>query len=290
VESVRPAAEAKGAHLQTELDPMADLFRLDRNRFQQVIWNLVHNAVKFTPSGGAVKVRLRYLNGQAVIGVIDTGIGIAPEFLPFVFDRFRQADGSITRRHGGLGLGLAIVRSLVEMHGGTVDVESAGLGQGAIFRITLPAPPPEGFSYEASLTAATNHQISVPDSAPKLSGLRALVVDDESDQRELLAAVLSMKEAEVRTAGGIAEAMRIVTAWRPEIVIADIAMPGGGGYELIRRMRSEGIKAPAIAITAYAGDEDRLRALASGFQMHMPKPVELYELVVSIASLTERLT
>src|SRR5262249_30218195 len=167
-------------------------FRLDRNRFQQVIWNLAHNAVKFTPSGGAVKVRLRYHSGRAEIEVIDNGIGIASEFLPFVFDRFRQADGSITRSHGGLGLGLAIARSLVEMHGGTVDVESAGLGQGATFRITLPAPSPDGLSYEAPPAPVTNHQTAAADSAPKLSGLRALVVDDEADARELLAAVLSI--------------------------------------------------------------------------------------------------
>src|SRR5262245_18363149 len=290
VESVRPAAEAKGISLRTDLAPMADMLRLDRNRFQQVIWNLVHNAVKFTPPEGAVKVLLRRVNGQAEIKVIDTGIGIAPEFLPFVFDRFRQADGSITRRHGGLGLGLAIVWSLVEMHGGTVDVESAGLGQGATFRVRLPPPLPYDLKYDALPKAATNHQVAVPDSAPKLSGLRALVVDDEADQRELLAAALSLKEAEVRTAGDIAEAMEIMTAWRPEIVVADIAMPEGGGYELIMRMRSEGIKTPAIAITAYAGDEDRLRALTAGFRMHLPNPVELYELLVGIANLTGRMT
>src|SRR5262245_5516650 len=149
VETVRPAAEAKRISLRTDLNPIADMFQLDRNRFQQVIWNLVHNAVKFTPTGGAVKVRLRYLNSHANIEVIDTGIGIASEFLPFVFDRFRQADGSITRRHGGLGLGLAIVRSLVEMHGGTVDVESAGLGHGAAFRISLPPAPPDKHSSQA---------------------------------------------------------------------------------------------------------------------------------------------
>ncbi|MBO0857943.1 MAG: response regulator [Chloracidobacterium sp.] len=294
VESVRPAAEAKKVSLQMDLAPMADLFSLDRNRFQQVVWNLVHNAIKFTPSGGAVKVRLGYPNRRAEIEVIDTGIGIASEFLPFVFDRFRQADGSITRSHGGLGLGLAIVRSLVEMHGGTIAVESAGLGKGATFRITLPEQQPDehspdGFPFDSPPPTAMNHNVAA-DSAPKLSGMRALVVDDESDARELLATVLSMSEAEVRTAGGVADAMRIITAWPPEIVIADIAMPGGGGYELIQRLRSEGIKAPAIAITAHAGDEDRLRALAAGFQMHMPKPVELYELMMSIASLTGRLT
>jgi signal transduction histidine kinase/DNA-binding response OmpR family regulator len=286
VESVRPAAEAKGLRLQADLDPMMDMFYLDPNRFQQVIWNLVHNAVKFTPAGGSVDVRLRSLNNQAEIEVIDTGIGIASEFLPFVFDRFRQADGSITRKHGGLGLGLAIVRSLVEMHGGTVGVESAGLSQGAIFRITLPAPLP----YEAPLVAATNHDGVIPDSAPMLSGLRALVVDDHADARELLATILSKKEAEVRTAGGVTEAMRIMTAWQPEIVISDIAMPGGGGYELIRRMRSGGSKAPAIAITGRASDEDRLRVLAAGFHLHLPKPVEPYDLVVSVANLTGRLT
>jgi signal transduction histidine kinase/DNA-binding response OmpR family regulator len=288
VESVRPAAEAKGVSLRTDLDPMEDLFRIDRNRFQQVIWNLVHNAVKFTHPEGDVKVRLRRVNGQAEIEVVDTGIGIASEFLPFVFDRFRQADGSITRRHGGLGLGLAIVRSLVEMHGGVVDVESAGLGEGATFRVRLPLP--DDLKYELTSKAPTNHQVDVPDSAPKLSGLRALVVDDEADQRELLAAALSLKEAEVRTAGEITEAMEIMSAWRPEIVVADIAMPDGGGYELIRRMHGQGIKTPVIAITAYARDEDRLRALAAGFRMHLPKPIELYELLVSIASLTGRLT
>jgi signal transduction histidine kinase/DNA-binding response OmpR family regulator len=287
VESVRPSAESKGVSLRTDLDPVEDLFRIDRNRFQQVIWNLVHNAVKFTHPEGAVKVCLRRVNGQAEIEVVDTGIGIAPEFLPFVFDRFRQADGSITRRHGGLGLGLAIVRSLVEMHGGAVDVESAGLGHGATFRVRLPLH--YDLNYELTSKTPTNHQVDVPDSAPKLSGLRALVVDDEADQRELLAAALSLKEAEVRTAGDITEAMEIMTAWRPEIVIADIAMPDGGGYELIRRMRGQEIKTPAIAITAHARDEDRLRALAAGFRLHLPKPIELYELLVSIASLTGRL-
>jgi CheY-like chemotaxis protein len=253
-----------------------------------VIWNLVQNAVKFTPDGGAVKVLLRYLNGQAYIEVIDTGIGIAPEFLPFVFDRFRQADGTITRKHGGLGLGLAIVQSLVEMHGGTVEVESDGEGQGATFRIILPLP--DGISSEATPTPPASSEIDMPESAPKLSGLRALVVDDEADARDLMATILRMKEADVQTAENVAEAMRIINDWTPDIVISDIAMPGGGGYELIRRLRKGGNKAPAIAITAHAGDEARLRALAAGFQMHLPKPVEPFELIVSIASLTRRLT
>ncbi|HEX2488733.1 MAG TPA: response regulator [Blastocatellia bacterium] len=296
VESVRPSAESKGIRLEMELDPMpasmpdsgVDALQLDPNRFQQVIWNLVQNAVKFTPDGGAVKVRLRYQNRQVYIEVIDTGIGIAPEFLPFVFDRFRQADGSITRKHGGLGLGLAIVQSLVEMHGGTVEVESDGEAQGATFRIILPLPA--GISSEATPTTSESPQFAMPESAPKLSGLRALVVDDEADSRDLMATILRMKEADVQTAENVAEAMRIITDWTPDIVISDIAMPGGGGYELLRRLRKRGNNAPAIAITAHAGDEARLRALAAGFQMHLPKPVEPFELIVSIASLTRRLT
>jgi CheY-like chemotaxis protein len=290
VESVRPEAEAKGIRLQKDLDPAVHMFLLDPNRFQQVIWNLVQNAVKFTPAGGAVEVRLRYLNGQAEIEVIDTGIGIAPEFLPFVFDRFRQANGSITRKHGGLGLGLAIVQSLVEMHGGTVGVESAGEGQGSTFKITLPPPLPEELPREAHPMAETSQETIMPDSAPKLSGLRVLVVDDQADMRELLATMLCMENAEVRTAGSIDETMRIMTTWNPEILICDIAMPGGSGYELIRRLRDGGCNVPAIAITARAGVEDHAISLAAGFQMHLPKPIEPHELAVSIASLTGRLT
>jgi signal transduction histidine kinase len=289
VESVRPEAEAKGVCLQKSLDPAVHLFEIDPNRFQQVIWNLVQNAVKFTPAGGAVEVRLRYLNGQAEIEVVDTGVGIAPEFLPFVFDRFRQANGSITRKHGGLGLGLAIVRSLVEMHGGKVGVESAGEGQGSTFRITLP-PPGEGLPREAIPTAETGRGVIAPDSTPKLSGLRVLVVDDQADMRDLLSTILCLEKAEVRTADSIDETMLIMTAWSPEIIVSDIAMPGGGGYELIRRLRDSGCDVPAIAITARAGVEDSASSLAAGFQLHLPKPIEPYDLVVCVASLTGRLT
>ena len=286
VESVRPEAEAKGVRLQMDLDPAARMFLLDPNRFQQVIWNLVQNAVKFTPAGGAVEIRLRYLKGQAEIEVIDTGVGIAPEFLPFVFDRFRQANGSITRMHGGLGLGLTIVRSLVEMHGGTVWVESAGEGKGSTFKITIPPPLPEELPREALPTTETGRETI----APKLSGLRVLVVDDQADMRELLATILCIENAEVRTAGGIDETMGIMTTWNPEIMICDIAMPGGSGYELIKRVRDDGCSTPAIAITARAGVEDSANSIAAGFQIHMPKPIEPHELVASVASLTGRLT
>ena len=185
VESVRPEAEANEVRLQMTLDPAVHMFLLDSNRFQQVIWNLVQNAVKFTPAGGAVEVRLRYINGQAEIEVVDTGVGIAPEFLPFVFDRFRQANGSITRKHGGLGLGLAIARSLVEMHGGTIEVESAGEGKGSTFKITLP-PPSEKSPRGMLPMAETGQETITSDLTPKLSELRVLVVDDQSDMRDLL--------------------------------------------------------------------------------------------------------
>jgi CheY-like chemotaxis protein len=290
VESVRPEAEAKGVRLQMTLDPAVHIFLLDSHRFQQVICNLVHNAVKFTSEGGVVEVRLRYLNGQAEIEVVDTGAGIAPEFLPFVFDRFRQANGSITRRHGGLGLGLAIVRSLVEMHGGTVGVESAGEGQGSTFKITLPPPPSEKHPREAPPMAETSQISITPDLTPKISGLRVLVVDDQADMRELLSTILWLEKAEVRTADGIDETMSILAAWNPEIIVSDIAMPGVGGYELIRRVRDSGCNVPAIAITARAGVEDSASSLAAGFQMHLSKPIEPHDLVVSVASLTGRLT
>jgi signal transduction histidine kinase len=290
VESVRPEAEAKGVRLQKTLDPAVHMFELDPNRFQQVIWNLVHNAVKFTPAGGEVEIRLRYLNEQAEIEVVDTGVGIAPEFLPYVFDRFRQANGSLTRKHGGLGLGLAIVQSLVEMHGGTVAVESEGDGKGSTFRITLPPPLPDEFPHEALPMAETGQETITQDSTPKLSGLRVLVVDDQADMRDLLATILSLEEAEVRTADSIEDAVRVMGDWSPEIIVSDIAMPGGGGYDLMRRLRDNGCNVPAIAITARAGVEDHASSIAAGFQMHVSKPIEPQDLVTGIASLTGRLT
>jgi signal transduction histidine kinase len=290
VESVRPEAGAKGVRLQKEFDPTVHMFELDPNRFQQVICNLVQNAVKFTPEGGSVEVRLRYRDGKAEIEVVDTGVGIAPEFLPFIFDRFRQANGSITRKHGGLGLGLSIVRSLVEMHGGTVEAESAGEGQGSTFKITLPPHLPEEFPCEAHPMAETGQETVKPLSERRLSGLRVLVVDDQADMQDLLSTILRMENAEVRTAGGIDEALRIIPDWGPEIMVCDIAMPGGSGYDLIKHMRESGCDVPAIAITARASVEDPASSLAAGFQMHMPKPIEPHDLVISVASLTGRLS
>jgi signal transduction histidine kinase/DNA-binding response OmpR family regulator len=293
VESIRPAAEAKGLQLRTELEPVTRQFKGDANRIQQMVWNLVSNAVKFTPPGGSVVVRLKCHDENIEIIVSDTGIGISTEFLPFVFDRFRQADGSNTRKHGGLGLGLAIVRHMVELHGGTVETESAGVGQGATFKIRLPWTMQNTGFRETEISPAATLAHLMADSATKLSGLKVLVVDDQSDARELLSTILQLSGAEVQTAGNLHEALDLLMAWRPEIIISDIAMPDGDGYDLIRKIRQlkkAGVaNVPVIALTANAGMEDRIRALDAGFQLHLPKPVEPEELVVSVASLTGRL-
>ncbi len=284
VESVRLTAEEKGVRIQTALERAPHPLQLDPNRFQQVIWNLITNSLKFTAPGGSVEIGLKYADQQAEFSVRDTGIGIAPEFLPFVFDRFRQADGSTTRKHSGLGLGLAIVRHLVELHGGTVRAASAGEGRGATFSIKLPL-----ISSTTAVSEPSKPVASMPDTAPKLSGLRALVVDDQSDVLELLTTILHLQEAEVRNANSVDEALKIMATWQPDVLISDIAMPDSDGYELIRRIRNAGSKLPAISLTAHARAEDRVRALAAGFQMHLSKPVEPYELIVSIASLAGRL-
>lgn len=290
IESINPIAEAKGVRLRAELGSAASPFHLDPNRFQQVIWNLVHNAVKFTPPGGSVEVKLDYPDDQAEIAVRDTGVGIAPDFLPFVFDRFRQADGSTTRKHDGLGLGLAIVRHLVEMHGGMVAVDSAGEGQGATFKIRIPRIPPRRAPSEIRPPLSARQNADLANPAITLSGLRVLVVDDQADVRELLLSILQLKEAEVQAVASVDEAMKILPDWRPEVVVSDIAMPGQDGYELIRRMKGGGHTIPAIALTAHASAEDRIRALSAGFLLHLSKPVDPNELVVSIASLTRNLT
>lgn len=289
IESARPAADRKGVDLQVKLDPSPGPFPVDAIRLQQVIWNLVYNAVKFTPTGGSAEVRLRFLDDQAEIVVSDTGIGIAPQFLPYVFDRFRQADGSITKKHGGLGLGLAIVRHLVEMHGGAVTADSAGEGKGATFKIRLPLLPPVWMPDRNSTLTLRHQERILPEWEISLAGLRALVVDDQDDARELLATLLRLQSVEVLSAGGKTEALQILSIYQPDIVISDIAMPNGDGYELIKQIRSRGYTIPAISLTAHASVEDRIHALTAGFQMHLPKPVEPYELVVSIANLTGRL-
>jgi PAS domain S-box-containing protein len=293
IESVRPAAEAKDVRVQRIMDTGLVTVSGDPGRLQQVIWNLLSNAIKFTPRGGRVQVRLERVNSHIEIGVSDSGAGIAPEFLPYVFDRFRQADQRTTRQHGGLGLGLAIVRHLVELHGGSVRAESAGLGHGSTFTVLLPvAAVYQSVGREERVHPAARDTLPNYECPDRLDGLRVLAVDDEPDTRELLKMGLGQCGAKVTTVGSVAEALEAIVADVPDLLISDIGMPEEDGYELIRRVRElppeSGGRVPAIALTAYARVEDRMQALRAGYQMHVPKPVELAELVAVAASLIRR--
>jgi signal transduction histidine kinase/CheY-like chemotaxis protein len=289
IDVVRPAAHAKGISIQRTIDATAGPILGDAGRLQQVLWNLLTNAVKFTPKGGSIRVALEKGDSSVEISVADTGMGIAPDFVPNVFERFRQADASTSRKHGGLGLGLAIVRSLVELHGGTVKVESAGLGNGATFTVCLPISPLPSNLFE--LPAAARLVGPTPEfQCPQdLEGIHLLVVDDEQDARELLAEMLTSCKARVELAASVDEAIALVQEHRPDIVISDIGMPEQDGYVLIRKLRalapSAGGKTPAVALTAYTRFEDRTRALVAGFNMHVPKPVEPDELMAVLSSL-----
>ena len=296
VEALRPTAEVKAIRLQSLLDPQAGPVSGDADRLQQVVWNLLSNAIKFTPKGGRVQVRLERVNSHVEIVVSDSGKGISAEFLPHVFDRFRQADSTSTRKHGGMGLGLSIVRQLVELHGGTVGVESSGVGQGATFIVQLPV-----MVMHRQPSAAATHPRRHPtvggnglsyDCPPSLKGLRVLVVDDEPDTRRLLRTVLEQCGSEVTTAGSAAEAIDAFIQSKPDVLISDIGMPEEDGYELIGKLRAAEAghngRIPAIALTAYARVEDRIRALNAGFQVHVPKPIEPVELLAVVASLAGR--
>jgi len=298
LETVRLGAEAKGIQIKTSLAPNLGLVSADSARLQQVVWNLLSNAVKFTPSGGRVEVHVEQDACCTQISVSDTGKGINPEFLPYVFERFRQEDGRTTRNFGGLGLGLAIVRHLVELHGGTVQAESLGEGHGATFTVKLP------------LTVSRKEPVQ--DSEPlvtalNLNQLRILAVDDEADMRELLGTILEQYGAEVKTAASAAEALSVLEQFNPDVLISDIGMPDVDGYMLIQQVRSllqkQGKLIPglskampkakrhelqAIALTAYAGELNQQQALEAGFQRHIAKPVEPDELVKTIAALVGR--
>ena len=296
VETVRPAAVAKGVRLQVVLDPHAGPVSADPARLQQVFWNLLSNSVKHTGRGGRVQVLLERVNSHLEVSVIDDGEGVSPEFLPHVFDRFRQADSSAARRHGGLGLGLSIVKQLVELHGGTVRAKSPGVGKGATFTVTLPLTPvhadPEPDVERRHPQAASGEHHSDEDACVTLGGVRVLVVDDEPDARALVKRLLENCEAVVTTAASASEALEALRREKPDVVISDIGMPGEDGYALIRMIRAlppdEGGDVPAVALTAYARSDDRTRALLSGFQSHVAKPVEPTELVATVASLARR--
>jgi CheY-like chemotaxis protein/anti-sigma regulatory factor (Ser/Thr protein kinase) len=267
------------------IGPDVGLVQGDADRIEQVVWNLLANAVKFTAEGGSIEVDLRQNAQHAEIVVRDSGQGIAADFLPHVFDRFRQADGSTSRKHGGLGLGLALVRALTEAHGGTVHASSDGEGRGATFIVRLPLQ-----------TAPVNERQTVrPDVSPsRIDGLRALVVDDDADARELNAMTLSSAGATVFTAGSVREALRLFEQQRPGLLLADIAMPGEDGFDLIRIVRElpeeGGGRIPAIAVTAYASNEERDRALRAGFDAHVAKPYEPEQLLAAIATVTSTRT
>ena len=288
--TVQPAADAKGVRIQTVIDPRAGPISGDPDRLQQVIGNLVSNAVKFTPKGGHVQVRLGRVNSHLELVVSDTGIGISKEFLPQVFDRFRQADSGSTRKSGGLGLGLAIVRHLVEMHGGTVEATSAGVNQGATFTVRLPVMivQPAVAAREHPLTERRQPLQNLGD----LQHVSVLAIDDEPDALRLLKDVLEVAGADVTTASSGASALAVLAASYPQVIISDIGMPDMDGYELIRRIRAsadpELRDIPAAALTAFARSEDRTKVLQSGFEMHLAKPVDPGELVASVATLVRR--
>jgi PAS domain S-box-containing protein len=292
IDSIRPAADAKGIRLQALLDPAAGPISGDADRLQQIVWNLLTNAVKFTPKGGRIQVKAQRINSHVEIVVSDSGVGISKEFLPYVFDRFRQADASITRTHGGLGLGLSIVRQLVDLHGGSVSVHSKGEGQGATFTITLPFVGVISQKEGESLHPTQSDEIISFEGLPSLEGLKVLVVDDEADTRELIGEVLKECGSEVIIACSAAEAFAALEQHRPDILISDLGMPDEDGYSLIEKIRAlpaeRGGDIPAAALTAYARAEDRMRVLRSGFQFHVPKPVDSAELVTVVASLAGR--
>jgi signal transduction histidine kinase/ActR/RegA family two-component response regulator len=291
LETVRPAAEAKSIRLEKYLETATGPVSGDPHRLQQVVWNLLSNAIKFTPHGGTVRIGLRRDASYVDLTVEDSGIGIKPEFLPYVFERFRQADATTTRMFGGLGLGLSIVRRLVELHGGTVRAMSRGEGEGSMFAVRLPVE---------RAYASPGSRSTKPEAAPAtfdfehadLAGLKVLVVEDEPDARDLARRVLSECHANVLTASTASEAIRAVETEKPDVIVSDIGMPDVDGYELLRRIRAlgpeRGGRAPAIALTAFARSEDRMRALRAGFLVHLAKPVEPSELVATVASVAGR--
>lgn len=293
IDSVQLAIDSKDIHLAVTLDPSARHTVGDAGRLQQVVWNLLSNAIKFTPSSGRIEVKVERAGRNLRILVSDTGVGIAAEFLPFIFERFRQADGSTTRVHGGLGLGLAIVRQLVELHGGTIKAESAGEGLGATFTVQLPlAPSPKKRAPELQTRESAI-------ALPSLQDVKVLLVDDDHDTLQILSVMLAESKAQVQTATSVSEALEVLEWYQPDVVVSDLAMPGEDGFSLIGKLRAmeaaralfgsagEGSSIPALALTSYVRVEDRARALSAGFNMFVPKPVQPDELINAIANLAE---
>jgi signal transduction histidine kinase/CheY-like chemotaxis protein len=288
IDTLMPAVEAKSIRLHSDLPTGVGLILGDADRLQQVAWNLLSNAAKFTPAGGTISVRLAAENGAAQLAIADSGMGISADFLPFVFDRFRQADGTSNRAHGGLGLGLAIVRNIVEMHGGTVSVDSAGADQGATFTVRLPLGDSERLPAGDEAARTSGQAMRYP---PELRGARILLVDDQADILDMLGEVLGDCGAELRLCANARDALDLVRSWQPAALVSDIAMPGEDGYWLIRAVRAlpaeQGGGTPAVALTAYVRIEERVNVLAAGFNDYVPKPVETDVLLRALAQLLQ---
>jgi signal transduction histidine kinase len=289
IDSVQLAIDSRELHLEVTLDPSARRTVGDANRLQQIVWNLLANAIKFTPSGGHIEVKVERAASNLQLSVSDTGQGIGASFLPFIFDRFRQADGTTTRQHGGLGLGLAIVRQLVELHGGTIKADSAGDGKGSTFIVKLPLAP-QGTSRRKNATGplrakdiAEGHFTSLP----SLDAVKVLLVDDDPDTLHFLRVMLGESKAIVQTASSVTEALEILEWYQPHVLVSDLAMPGEDGYSLVAKVRALKPEIPAVALTSYVRVEDRARALSVGFNMFVPKPIQPGELINAIASLAE---
>jgi CheY-like chemotaxis protein len=292
VDTMKPAADAKRIRMHTIVDPQVGPISGDPDRLRQIVWNLVSNAVKFTPKEGHIQLRVSRINSSVEIAVSDTGIGIPTDFLPHIFEPFRQADSGTTRQQAGLGLGLAIVRQLVEMHGGTVSASSNGIGTGATFRVRLPVmivhpeTPPE------KRVHPRHEQPLSPEQLPDLTGTHVLAVDDDADALRLLAEILQAAGASVTTANSGAAALETITVTPPDVIVADIGMPGMDGFELVERLRrspdARVRDIPAAALTAYARSEDRAHTLQRGFEMHLAKPIDPVELVSAVKALARR--
>jgi CheY-like chemotaxis protein len=290
VDTVKTAADTKEIRLERVFDASVGPISGDPVRLKQVVWNLLSNAIKFTPHGGRVRVTLERADAFVEISVADTGCGVKPEFLPHLFERFRQEDSSSTRHHGGLGLGLSIVKTLVDLHAGTVHASSPGVDQGTTITVRLPSAPAPG-GVERRHAAAT--QAATSNLTPsELEGLTVLVVDDQADARDLIRRVLEDSAATVLTASTADEALHLIERRRPHVLVTDIGMPDVDGYELLKRVRALGItrggRLPAIALTAFARSEDRTKALRAGFMVHVAKPVDPSELVATVASVAGR--
>jgi CheY-like chemotaxis protein len=285
LETATPAAEARRIRVQRRIEAVPPLHG-DPARLQQVMWNLISNAIKVTPPGGEVTVALRNLGSDVEIAVSDTGIGIAADALERVFERFRQADASSTREHGGLGLGLTIARQLAEMHGGSLTAPSEGTDRGATFTLRLPVPA--GVSSPLPAVTPLERPALAPLGNPSLEGVRVLVVEDQSDARELIERILREQHADVRSAEGVGQALELYARDRFDVVVSDLAMPGRDGYELMKELRARGETVPAIALSAFARSQDAERVRAAGYQVHLKKPVQPAELAGAVALLAAR--